>query len=107
MIGKIAVAVPRKIAELSLERKVYFSTLVACAFLSSWTLYYDSTEFDELNSKRNRQLGLGWNVLGIKQDIANFEWTFWFSDLRESIVLCLIGHIATSWLFANYFPRVS
>lgn len=103
MIGNIAI--PRKIAELSLERKVYCFTLTACALLSSWTLYHDSTEFDEVNTKRNRQLGLGWRFLGIKQDIANFEWTFWFSDLRENIILCLIGHIATSWLFANYFPR--
>lgn len=105
MIGKIGIA--HKIAELSLERKVCLFTLAACAFLSSWTLYHDSTEFDELNSKRNRQLGSGWRVLGIKQDIANFEWTFWFSDLRESILLCLIGHTATSWVFANYLPRVS
>ena len=105
MIGKIAI--PRKIAELTLERKVYLLTLTACAFLASWTLYHDSTEFDELNSKRNRHLGLGWRVLGIKQDIANFEWTFWFSDLRESIILSLIGHVATSWLFAKYLPMVS
>nr|XP_039256772.1 protein-cysteine N-palmitoyltransferase HHAT-like protein [Styela clava] len=94
--------------DLSFERKIYLVLLLTTAVASVANIFFESVEIEakSRNGKLNRVLGPGWRTLSRKQDIADFEWTFWFSDLRESIIAALVGHVIISYFASRYLKPV-
>ncbi|KAM9074779.1 LOW QUALITY PROTEIN: protein-cysteine N-palmitoyltransferase HHAT-like protein [Megaptera novaeangliae] len=56
----------------------------------------------------------GWEYIGRKMDVADFEWVMWFTSFRNAIIFALSGHVLfaklctmvapqlRSWMYAAY-----
>ncbi|EGW04098.1 Protein-cysteine N-palmitoyltransferase HHAT-like protein [Cricetulus griseus] len=48
----------------------------------------------------------GWEYLGRKMDVADFEWVMWFTSFRNMIVFALSGHVLFAKLCTMVAPQL-
>ena len=48
----------------------------------------------------------GWEYLGRKMDVADFEWVMWFTNFRNVIVFALSGHVLFAKLCTMVAPQL-
>lgn len=89
------------------EAVVCFLILCCVAVYSLLYIVQESDgENDVINTKKNRQLAPGWRLMSRKQDVADFEWLFWFSEARETLISLILGHLIVSLTAHYFFPQV-
>jgi len=48
----------------------------------------------------------GWEYIGRKMDVADFEWVMWFTSFRNIIVFALSGHVLFAKLCTMVAPQL-
>ena len=95
-----------RLKELSVEGIVNFAVLLSVAIYSLVYIHQESAIISEASKDKGSGLGQGWNVISRKQDVADFEWFFWFSEARDTLTLVLGGHFVVSVLADFLMPQV-
>ncbi|XP_008332448.1 hedgehog acyltransferase like, a [Cynoglossus semilaevis] len=94
----IKAALPRY--ELYLYTAVLATALI---WTGSWIFEASS---DNANRKAFREsVRPGWHYFGRKMDVADFEWTMWFSSFRNHILFTFAGHVIFAKIFSVIAPK--
>ncbi|CAK8693934.1 unnamed protein product [Clavelina lepadiformis] len=93
---------------LNAEGKACASLLTAVAAYSVAYILRESSnqDADDVISRKKGHLGEGWGVLSRKRDIADFEWTFWFSEAKEILVSLYLGHVTIGYIASELRPEM-
>ncbi|XP_045178562.2 protein-cysteine N-palmitoyltransferase HHAT-like [Mercenaria mercenaria] len=91
-MGSKKMSTDRFASPLSLvERWIYFVVAVWTVCYFCLCVYRDSIKYESVLNLYD--FGKGWFWLGRKQDISNFEWSFWYAMFWRICPWC-VGHVA-------------
>ncbi|XP_039609633.1 hedgehog acyltransferase like, b [Polypterus senegalus] len=86
--------------------ELYFYTVVlslALLWAADWIFDVSSEHMNRKAFKESVQQG--WHYFGRKMDVADFEWTMWFTKFRNYIVFALSGHVIFAKICSMTLPE--
>ena len=84
------------------------TAILSLAFVYSFSYIIQECNNDNQgnSSKKNLQLAEGWSFFSRRQDVADFEWLFWFSEARNTLITVITGHLLISLVTQHFYSKV-